>query len=165
MNRPVPPPNVVQDLRALTAVELSLPSRVRYVGLLLVASMMTVLVAALLLTEPALPARTSGALGTLAVIGASWSLFATWVLTRKRPLLGYHRVVAARLAVGFCSVFTAGTLAIGYAVSGAWAFTAAAMGAVMLTAALVMQGRARRRFASLSTRRAELERSLSGRAS
>ncbi len=62
---------------------------------------MTVVVSALLVTEPSLPLRASIALGVLAVIGASWVAFALWVLTHRRILLGRHRVVAGRMAVGF----------------------------------------------------------------
>jgi hypothetical protein len=163
MRHPVPPPAVLQELRELTASELSLPSRLRYVCLLLIASTMTAIVTALLLTETALPARTSIALAVLAVIGASWVIFAAWVLTRKRVLFNSHRIVAGRLAVIFCSVFTIGALSLGLAMSNAGAFAAAAMGTAMLAAAIVLLLRARRRFASLSKRRAELERALDGR--
>ena len=165
MRHPVPPPAVVQELRELTATELSLPSRLRYLCLLLAAATMTAIVTALLLTEPALPARTSLALAVLAVIGASWVIFATWVLTRKRVLFNSHRIVAGRLAVIFCGVFTLGALFLGFALSSAAAFAAGAMGTVMLAAAIVLLGRAQRRFTSLSKRRSELERALDGRLS
>jgi hypothetical protein len=163
MRHPLPPTAVVQELRELTATELSLPSRLGYVCLLLAASTLTAIVIALLLTEPALPARTAVALATLAVIGASWVIFAVWVLTRTRVLLSNHRIVAGRLAVIFCSVFTLGALSLGVALSSAGAFAAAAMGAAMLAIAIGLLVRARRRFAALSKRRAELEHALDGR--
>ena len=106
MRHSVPPPAVVQELRELTAAELSLPSRLRYMSLLLAAAMMTTVVTALLLTEPNLPARTSSALAIMALIGASWIAFAIWVLSRKRVLLGNHRVLAGRLSVACSAVFT-----------------------------------------------------------
>lgn len=162
MRHPVPPQALVHELRELTTTELSLASRLRYVCLLLIASTMTAVVTALLLTERGLPARTSLALAVLAVIGASWVAFAAWVLTRRRVLLGSHRLVAGRLAVIFCSVFTLGALALGFAMSSPAAFAAAAMGVAMLAVALVLLVRARRRFQSLSKRRAELERALAG---
>jgi len=165
MRHPVPPAAVLQELRELTATELSLPSRLRYLCLLLAAATMTAIVTALLLTEAALPVRTSIALEALAVIGVSWVIFAAWVLTRKRVLLNSHRIVAGRLAVTFCSVFTIGAVALGFAMSSAAAFAAAAMGIAMLAVAIVLLVRARRRFASLSKRRAELERALDGRLS
>jgi hypothetical protein len=162
MRHPVPPPILVHELRQLTATELSLPSRLRYLCLLLIAATMTAIVAALLLTEPQLPVRTSFALAILAVIGTSWMAFAAWVLTRRRVLLGSHRIVAGWLSVVFSAVFAIGALALGFAMSSAAAFAAAAMGAAMLMVAVLMLVRARRRFASLSKRRAELERALEG---
>jgi O-antigen/teichoic acid export membrane protein len=158
MRHPVPPSAVVRELHELTAAELSLPSRLRYVSLLLVAGTMTAIVIALLLTEPELPARTAAALTALTVIGASWITFAAWVLSRRRVLFGNHRVVAGRMAVVFSTVFTIGALALGLAMSNAAALAAAAMGTAMLAVAVVMLARARRRFESLSERRAELQR-------
>ncbi len=49
----------IDDLRRVTASELSLTARTGYVGLLLAAGTMTVVVTALLVTEPALPLRAS----------------------------------------------------------------------------------------------------------
>jgi hypothetical protein len=156
MTRSTPPASLADELRRLTALELSLPSRLRYVALLLAASAMTAIVMALLLTEPALPMRTSVALGTLAAIGGSWTIFAAWVLARKRVLLGSHRLVAGRLAVAFSTVFVIGALAVGLVTSQASAFAAAGMGVVMLSVAVTMLVRAKRRFAQLSNRRDEL---------
>jgi hypothetical protein len=124
---------------------------------------MTAIVIALLLTEPMLPARTSTALAALAVIGVSWITFAAWVLSRRRVLLGSHRVVAGRMAVTFSTVFTIGALVLGISMSNPAARAAAVMGTAMLAVAVVMLARARRRFASLSERRAELQRLLAER--
>ena len=63
MTHPTPPTSLADDLRQLTALELSLRSRLWYVALLLAASTMSAIVIALLVTEPALPTRTSVALG------------------------------------------------------------------------------------------------------
>jgi hypothetical protein len=160
MAHSIPPAALTDDLRRLTSLELSLPSRLRYVALLLAASTMTAIVVALLVTEPVLPARTSLALGVAALIGVSWMIFAVWVLTRKRVLLAGHRIVAGRLAVVFTSVFVIGALTIGVTTSNASLFTAAAMGAVMLAVAVTMLIRAKRQFAHLSNRRDELQRLL-----
>jgi hypothetical protein len=65
--------------------------------------------------------------------------------------------------VTFCSVFTLGALSLGFALSSPGAFAAAAMGAVMVAVAIALLVRARRRFAALSKRRADLERALDGR--
>ena len=155
-----PPSPLVDDLRRLTASELSLPVRLGYVGLLLTAATMTVIVTALLITEPSLRLRTSIALGILAVMGLSWVSFAVWVLSQRRILLGRHRVVAGRLAVGFSAVFSIGAVVVGYATSSRSAFAAAAIGAVMIAIATAMLMRARRRVEQLSKRRDELERQL-----
>lgn len=152
-----PPATLADDLRQLTAQELSLPSRLRYVGLLLAASTMTSIVTALLVTEPRLPLRTSVALGVMGVIGVTWMVFAAWVLTRKRVLLGSHRIVAGRLAILFSTVFVIGALNVGWTISTAAPFAAAAMGTVMLSVAVTMLVRAKRRFAQLSKRRDELQ--------
>ena len=160
MTAQTPPPTLARDLRALTASELSRPSRAGHVGLLLSSAAMTAVVAALLLTEPALPLRTTVALSVLTAIGASWVVFAAWVLARRRVLLGSHRVVAGRMAVTFTSVFVAGSLLSGYATSSAAAFASAAIGLVLLAVAVVMLVRATRAFAELSKRRDVLEREL-----
>jgi hypothetical protein len=160
MNYPQPPHGLAEDLRRLTAMELSLPSRMRYVALLLAASIMTATMTALLLTEESLPLRTSISFGVLAVIGLSWMGFAAWVLTRKRMLLAGHRVLASRLAVGCTAVFALGALLIGFTTGRAAGFAAAALGAVMLGAAVWMLIRAKRAFGRLSVRRQDLERQL-----
>ena len=164
MTTHIPPPALIEDLRRLTEVELSRPARMGYLGLLLAASTMTAVVTALLLTEPSLPPRTSIALGVMVVIGLSWIGFAGWVLTRRRILLGHHRVVAGRLAVAFSSAFCIGSLAVGYATSNRSALAAAALGAVMVLIAAAILIRARRDVERLSTRRDELERQLGLRA-
>ena len=158
MTHPTPPATLANDLRQLTALELSLPSRLRYVALLLGASTMSAIVIALLVTESKLPVRTSVALGVMAVIGVSWIVFAAWVLTRKRVLLGSHRIIAGRLAVVFSAVFVIGALSVGLTTSQSSPFAAAAMGAVMLSVAVRMLARAKRQFVQLSKRRDELQR-------
>jgi predicted MFS family arabinose efflux permease len=162
---PPPPAALADDLRRLTASELSTAARMRYVGLLFAASAMTVIMTALLITEPSLPLRTSIAFAVLAAMGLSWSGFASWVLTRKRILLGRHRIVAAYMGVAFSAVFCIGALAVGYATSSRAPVAAAAMGAVMLVVAATMLIRARRRFEQLSRRRAELEQQVEDRQS
>lgn len=155
-----PPAALADELRHLTTLELSLPSRLRYVALLLVASTMSAIVTALLVTEPRLPLRTSIALGVMGVIGVTWMAFAAWVLTRKRVLLGSHRIVAGRLAILFSTVFVIGALTVGWTTSTAAPFAAAAMGGVMLSVAVMMSILAKRRCARLSKRRDELQRVL-----
>jgi hypothetical protein len=158
MTHPIPPATLAEELRRLTALELSLPSRLRYVALLLAASTMTAIVIALLLTEPALPMRTIIALAVIAVIGVSWTIFAAWVLTCRRVLFGGHRIVAGRLAVVFNAVFVAGALSVGLTTSKSSPFAAAGLGVVMLCVAVAIWARAKRRFAQLAQRRDDLQR-------
>ena len=160
MTNHLPPPALIEDLRRLTGAELSGPARMGYLGLLLAASMMTAIVIALLLTEPSLPPRTSIALGVMVAIGLSWMGFAAWVLTRRRILLGHHRVVAGRMAAAFSGVFCAGPLAVGYATSNRSAMAAAVLGGVMVLIAAAILIRASRDVERLSKRRDELERQL-----
>lgn len=165
MPHPAAPSALVDDLRQLTARELSLPSRLRYVALLLAASATTAIAMALLLTESRLPPRTSIALAAVAAIGVSWVAFAAWVLTRRRLLLGRHRIVAGRMAVAFSALFAIGAVAVGRSTANPSAFAAAAMGGVMLVIAVFLWLRARRQYAHLSKRRDELERLLGRRSS
>ena len=160
MAYPKPPAALADDLRRLRSLELSLPSRLRYVALLLAASTMTAIVVSLLATEPGLPARTSIALAITALIGVSWMAFSLWVLTRKRVLLAGHRIVAGRLAVAFTSVFVLGAVLVGATTGKSSLFFAAALGVVMLAVALTLMIRANRQFAQLMNRRDELQRLL-----
>lgn len=152
----------VTEMQRLIAGELSLPSRLGYTALLLFALAMTVVVGSLWLTEPSLPLRTQAAFAVMAAIGLAWVAYAAWVLTRRRVLLAGHRIIAARMAVAFTTVFIAGSLALGlWSAAGPAAYAAAATGAVMLAVAIGMLLSARRRFATLMQRRDELERELS----
>jgi glucan phosphoethanolaminetransferase (alkaline phosphatase superfamily) len=147
-------------VQRLADAELSLASRVGYVALLLVALMMTTVIAALLVTEPVLAPHTQIAFAVMIGIGLSWAAFAAWVLTRRRVLLAGHKIVAGRMAVTFTSVFVIGSVAVRYATGNPRAFIAAASGMVMLTAAVIMLVRAHRTFARLNERRNALEREL-----
>ena len=155
-----PSPALVSELHRLAALELSPRARTGYVLLLLAAAAMTAILAALLLTEPDLPLRTSVAFAAMTLIGVSWVVFAGWVLSRKRILLGKQSVVAGRMAVAFTAVFTVGAIAIGYATQQPAAKNAGGLGLVMLLVAVLMWLRAKRHFTALSNRRQELEREL-----
>lgn len=147
-------------LAALVDNELSLKSRLGYVALLLAAMMMSAVIGALWLTEPALPQRTELAFGVMLLIGVSWIAFAIWVLAARRVLLAYHAIVAGRMAVGFTALFLLGALALALGAGSAAAWGAAAAGAGMLAAAVLLLIKARRKLARLVARRAELERQL-----
>lgn len=151
---------VPAELRQLLDAELSLPSRVRYVGLLLGSLGMTAITGSLWLTEPRLPLRTRLAFAALTLIGVAWTAFAVWVLTHRRILLANHRIVAGWMAVTFSSLFVAGASAVGYSTGVPAAYAAAACGAVLLAAAIVLLVRAQQRQAGLQARRTTLEREL-----
>lgn len=148
------------DPYTLAAAELSLSARLRYVALLLAALAMTIVVAALWATEPALPARTRAAFAVLVAIGGAWTIFASWVLTRRYPLFARDRVIAGRMAVIFAGVFAGGALAVGASTGMTSAYAAAGLGAVMAAAAAVLLMRAHRAVARLTARRDELQRAL-----
>jgi hypothetical protein len=148
--------------RQLADAELSVPSRLRHVALLLAALGMTVVVVSLWATEPALPLRTHVALGVMTVVGLSWSALAIWVLASRRVLFARHRIVAGRLAVTFTAVFTVGASAMAATTGEAAACAAAATGTVMVTVAVIFLRRAHRMSARLMARRDVLERELAG---
>jgi hypothetical protein len=147
-------------IQKLARGELSVKARAGYVALLLVASAMTAGLVSLWITEPGLPLRTHLAFGAMILIGICWAALAVWVLTTRRILLARDRVIAARMSVAFTALFVAGSLATVIVSGAAAAFGAAATGAVMLGIALKVSSNARRRFADLAARRAELERQL-----
>jgi len=147
-----------EEMKRLLSDELSLRSRLGYTALLLLALAMTVVIASLWLTEPALAVRAQIAFALMIAIGLSWIGYALWVLTRRRVLLAGHRIIAARMAVTFSGLFVAGFAAIGW-----WdpeqraAFIAAGFGVVWLAAAIGLLLRARKHFARLLERRRALE--------
>jgi LPXTG-motif cell wall-anchored protein len=71
--------------------------------------------------------------------------------------------VAGRLAVTFSGVFVMGALAVSYTTGSKAPLAAAAMGIAMLSVAVALLVRARRRVATLTKRRDELERVVGGR--
>jgi hypothetical protein len=121
---------------------------------------MTGVIAALWATEPVLPLRAHLGFGGMVAIGSSWVAFALWVLTHRRVLLARHRIVAGRMSVTFTTVFVLGALVLGYTTGRSEPYKAAAVGLVMLGAAVGVLVRAHRSFARLAERRNTLEREL-----
>ena len=160
MNAAELPPGISTDLHRLADAELSLPSRLGHVALLLGAITMTIIVSSLWLTEPQLPLRTRIAFAIMVAIGLSWAAFAVWVLTHRRILLARHRIVAGRLAVTFTAVFALGALGVGVATGRPEALSAAGLGTVMLVVAVALLIRAHREFSRLASRRDTLGREL-----
>ncbi|HEU4689745.1 MAG TPA: hypothetical protein VFS23_15340 [Vicinamibacterales bacterium] len=153
------PPDAARFAR-LARVELSLGARIGHVLLALAASALTIVVASLWLTEPALPVRTSVSFAVLAIIGLGWTIFSVWVLTARRVMFAHQRVVAGRLAVTFCAAFTAGCVMLGLTTAAEAASPAAAMGSVLLIVALVIWRRAETSRAALLARRERLEKEI-----
>jgi len=151
-----------RQLRKLTERTLSPVARYAHVMLLLVAAAVGIVVAALLLTEPALPLRTRAAFGVMCLIAASWVAYACWVLLRRRPLLQAHRVVAGYLSTVFSGLFAGAAMAAGIATGAPAAWFAGALGVVMFALAVMLLVRARRNYSELQARRDELVRALAG---
>jgi membrane associated rhomboid family serine protease len=151
-----------EDIRRRLANDLGLPSRLRYVALLVAGAVMAAAAGSLAATEPGLPTRTRVALAVVALGGVAWAVLAGWVLRRRRVLFATHRVAAGILAIVMSALFTAGAVALGLtgAVPSAGAFAAAATGGGMMALAAIAWLAGRRRVGMLRTRREELERLL-----
>ena len=148
------------DMRRLLDSELSRRSRFGYVALLLASSAMTVVVTSLWLTEPALPLRTQIALLIMSVIGLAWLSLSVWALTTRRVLLGRDGVLAGWMAVTFTATFVLGAALVGLSTGRPGAYAASLLGVGLLAVAVVVLMRARRRMASLMSRRDALKREL-----
>lgn len=147
----------LQDVRKLASGELSLAARLGYVALLLASTSMMIIIAALWLTEAALPLRTQLAFGAMCVIGSSWAGLAVWVLRVRRPLFARDRVIAGRMAVAFTAVFLCGAIVAVIRVGSAASLGALGVGVAMLALAVRAWSGGRRRFAELTSRRTALE--------
>ena len=104
--------------------------------------------------------RAQLAFGAMSMIGISWATLATWALTTRRILLARDRVIAGRMSVIFTALFLAGAIAAVAKAASPAAFMALACGTVMFVVALRVLAGARRRFAGLAARRAQLEHGL-----
>jgi peptidoglycan/LPS O-acetylase OafA/YrhL len=155
------PNDLHRQLKELTERSLSPTGRYAHVLLMVVAAGMGSLVAALLITEPALPFRTQAAFGVLVAIAACWVGYSAWALFR-RPLMHAHRVVAGTLATTFSGLFAVATLTAAVMTESHAAGLAGAMGLVMLAIAVALLLRAHRQRRALLSRRDEIERALAG---
>ena len=145
-------------IRRLAFGELSLRARLGYVALLLVATAMSVVILALWFTEPALPMRTQvgvrrdechrAVVGGVCALGAHHATRSVRSRPRHRGSHGGGIHVAVPRGE-HCAVAVKPVAA---------AFGALGTGVLMLAAALAVLVRARRRFAELAARRAQLER-------
>ena len=152
----------IAKIRKLAGGELSIKARLGYVALLLASTAMTTVIVSLWLTESHLPLRAGLAFGAMTLIGVSWAALSLWALTTRRILLARDRVIAGRMAVTFSAVFVAGAAAATWIAGSVASFGALATGTLMLGVAVRVLSGARRRFAALAERRAELERAIGG---
>jgi hypothetical protein len=140
-----------------------LSNRARYghVALLLAALGMCLVTSALLLTETTLPTRTAVALILMLAISLCWVAYAIWVLRHRQPLLAQHRIIAGRMGVAFCGMFTVGAAWLGSAGEQPSMTMAAGLGGAMSIVAIALLVRAHRYRMRLLIRRQELEYALS----
>lgn len=105
---PLESPTLTADqVRTRLASDLSLAKRIMYTVLLLVNAAAAVLLLMIWLPDAGgLPLRTHAAFAGCLSVTIAWVVFGAWVLTRRRPLYAYDRVLAARLAVAFTGLFT-----------------------------------------------------------
>lgn len=147
-------------LSALAERELSVKARAGHVALLLAGLCMSIITASLWLTELQLPLRTAIAFAAMTVIGLCWAAYAAWTLTRRQPLLAFHRVVATRMAFTFCSAATAGSLYLALVEERAAAWPASIAFATMTLLAAILLAQARRRYHQLHAHKEQLEQRL-----
>ena len=153
----------VGDIQRLAAADLSLPSRIGHTLLLVMSLIMAAGVVSLWATEPSLPPRTHMAFAFIVGCALTWSIFAAWVLARRRVLLGADRVLAAKIALSLSTLGAIGMAALGYwGEAGRGAYLGALMQTALAVVAAVMLIRARRRFEALSRRRREIEEQFAG---
>lgn len=136
---------------------LSGPQRLGHVALLAAALAMAATLASLLATEVGLPTRTVAAFAVMLAMALAWAAYAGWVLTRRRPLYGRHRVTASGMGTLFASLYTAGAGALWIGGGGAVAATAGFIGLILTAAGLGLLVQARRRVRDLEALRRELE--------
>jgi hypothetical protein len=160
LSRNLPRAASAASAHALIHAELSTAARLGHIALLLVGAATAIVIGSLWTTEPSLPPRTQLAFGAMTLIGVAWAVYATWVLTTRRVLLGRHRVVAAWMAVTFTGVLVVGALAVAATTGHPAGYAAAGLGVVMLGVAAWLLARARREVARLVARREELQRAL-----
>ncbi len=151
----------IAEIQHLAADQLSLRSRIGHTLVLVVSLTMAVGVGSLWVTEPSLPLRAHVAFAMIVSMALTWSGFATWILFRRRVLLGTDRVIAARIGVAFSGLATVAMLALGYwGGAGRPAYLAGLINGGLFLCAMVLLVRAQRRLAALVLRRRELEQHL-----
>ena len=153
----------VADMQRMMAAQLSLPSRLGHIVLLVASVTVATAVGSLWATEPALPLRTHAAFAFIVSAAVAWTAFAVWVLVRRRVLFGADRVLAARMGLTFSAMGAAGMGALGYwSGLGRAAYLGAIVQVLLCGLAAILLVRARRHVAALSQRRQALEARIKG---
>lgn len=154
----------IAEMREMLEMELTGRSRVGFTLLLLFDLAVGAVIASLLVTEEGLPLRTVIAFSTMLVISLVWAVFFLRTLSRRKLFLAGHRLAAARLSVAFTSLFTIGAVVLAIVDEGvrSSAFAAAGFGILMLSVAIGLLVRARRRVNALTSRRDHLQQQVSG---
>lgn len=153
-------PALEAALAELTEQTLSRGERAGHLAMTLFAGAMTLMMIALITTEPNVPTRTMIAFWVLLAIAASWVAYGLRVLSRRRPLLANREVVAGRMALFFSALFTAGTMAVGWVNAGIAITPVTSLGATMTAVAVGNLARAMWRRSRLQALRERLEREL-----
>ena len=155
--------NLEQSLSRITEQELTRNERYGHVVLAAVGGIFAVGIISLLVTEPFMRERALWSFVVMAGIGLAWMVYAVGVLLPRRPLLANREIVAGRMSVIFCALFTVGALLAGASVRQEIHFTGAVgLGLTMTAIALALLVRAHWRRASLRALRARLEAELLG---
>ena len=150
-----------QALARITQEELTRNERYGHVVLSMVGGVVGVALISLVVTEPYLRQRALAALLVMAGIGLAWAAYGVGVLMRHRPLLANREIVAGRMSLFFCALFTLGALMMGWSVRHKPVFTGAVgWGLTMTAIALALLVRAHLRRANLRALRARLEAEL-----
>jgi hypothetical protein len=148
----------VAQVQEMLRRELSTPTRIGYLLLLMLTLTAAGLVGTLWLTEHGpLPMRTHLAFAVLVTINLAWSALFAWIVTRRKVLFALHSVIAGWMAVAFCGLFFVAGLIIAIMKMNVTAIIAVGLVAgVQLYIAIAMLRRARRRRNQLLSRRGEL---------
>ena len=153
-------PGAPDYLLALVETELSFPSRLARGTLALVLAMMAGAIALRAVTEPALPSRARVAFAVIGGLGVFSSVYGLRMLTSRGALLAWHRVIAARIAVGLAAMVVLGGSIIGYLTGILAAFVIAGFGLVLLLGTIALLRQENRKFAALTARRHALAQQL-----
>lgn len=123
---------------------------------------MSAVLAGLLVGEAALPLRTQAAFLVLLAMGLAWASHGFRALRHRETPLVNQQLVAARMAVAFCAVFTLGALGMGLWGGRPALLWAAGVGALQAGVAVWMLTRANRRRQQLQHRLLQLQQAGSG---